>query len=377
LRSFFNAHILLFAESQQAIAENLMRHLVTRRTISDICPIPGADAIECARIDGWEVVVKKGEFKAGDPCFYFEIDSFLPIRPEFEFLRKSCYRQMGDVEGFRLKTVVMRDQVSQGLALPTRAFPAVATTDPVVLQEAFGVVKWDPPLPPELLGQAVGYFPSFIPKTDQERIQNLEIKPSWGETTFEASVKLEGESVTVFRNDQAGDERFLQGVCSRGISMLETEKNVLWRAVRKAHLLDKIVGTGRNLALQCELIGHGIHGNHEKLPAVELFVYDIFDIDAYRYFDPSERREFCAARGIQHVPVVEAHLRIMPDETAIDDLLRMADGPSLKARTREGLVFKSNGPGKRISFKAISNQYLLGEKPAPKIEPTTPLAMTP
>lgn len=70
-----------------------------------ITPIEGADNIEKITIDGWNCVAKKGEFKEGQLCVHFEIDSFLPIQPEFEFLRKTSFRKMGDQEGFRLKTI--------------------------------------------------------------------------------------------------------------------------------------------------------------------------------------------------------------------------------------------------------------------------------
>jgi len=94
------------------------RKLASVQRIASIRPIEGADAIEVARINNWDVVVKKNEFKVGELCVYFEIDSFLPIREEFEFLRKSSFKKMGDQEGFRLKTIRLRGQVSQGLVVP-------------------------------------------------------------------------------------------------------------------------------------------------------------------------------------------------------------------------------------------------------------------
>jgi RNA ligase (TIGR02306 family) len=99
------------------------RKLATIRTISEIRPIEGADNIELATVNGWKVVVgKEVGHKVGNPVVYCEVDSFLPIRPEFEFLRKSSYRKMGDVEGFNLKTIKLRGQLSQGLILPMDVF---------------------------------------------------------------------------------------------------------------------------------------------------------------------------------------------------------------------------------------------------------------
>ena len=64
-----------------------MRKLASIKTVSGIVPIEGRDRIVLALIDGWSVIVKKDEFEIGDKCVYIEIDSVLPEKPEFEFLR--------------------------------------------------------------------------------------------------------------------------------------------------------------------------------------------------------------------------------------------------------------------------------------------------
>lgn len=166
------------------------RKLVTIRTIDEIRPIEGADAIVCAVIGGWTVVVKKGEFAPGDEVFYFEIDSFLPDGvPAWQFLVDKQGREFNGVRGHRLRTVKLRGQVSQGFVLPLDAFPllmekvmavqcngrtsAEAANEDLDLAAELDIVKWEAPLPAELAGQAEGLFPSFIRRTDQERCQNL------------------------------------------------------------------------------------------------------------------------------------------------------------------------------------------------------------
>ena len=103
-----------------------MRKLASIQRIWKIEPIEGADRIELAYVLGWQCVVNKGQFQPMDLAVYFEVDSFLPIAPEFEFLRASSYRKtdiMG--EGFRLKTMKFRGQISQGLLQPISAFPVI------------------------------------------------------------------------------------------------------------------------------------------------------------------------------------------------------------------------------------------------------------
>ena len=87
----------------------IQRKLATIERISEIHPIPDADAIERAVVRGWSVVTKKGEHEVGDLVVYCEIDSVMPERPEFEFLRP---------RGFRVKTIKLRNTFSQGIVFP-------------------------------------------------------------------------------------------------------------------------------------------------------------------------------------------------------------------------------------------------------------------
>lgn len=339
----------------------MTRKMATIRKIDEIRPIEGADAIEAAVVGGWVVVIKKGEFKAGDLAVYCEIDSWIPheLAP---FLSKGNEpRVYNGVKGERLRTVKLRGQISQGLLLPIEtAFPGSErrfwwSQVDVDVSERLGIQKWEAPIPAQLAGDVEGPFPTAIPKTDQERIQNLtEQLREWqgnGDFTWEVTEKLDGSSMTVFVN---GDT---EGVCSRNWNLKETEGNTLWRVARRNDLLAKIRKTNRNLALQGELIGEGIQGNSYKVTGQEFFVFDIFDIDRGDYMTPFERRVFCGTHGIKHVPVLAKEMVI---QEWVTGLLTMADGQSVlnPKANREGLVFKSNvfdGP----SFKAISNRWLL------------------
>lgn len=152
-----------------------MRKLASIKIIDNIKPIEGADMIELASVGGWNVVVAKDvDHKAGDMVIYCEIDSFLPIREEFEFLRKSSFKKIGDQEGFRLKTIKLRGQVSQGLILPLNVLLRTGVSSDDVYEDLdvtgmLGIQKYEPPIPAELAGKVKGLFPSFIRKTDEER----------------------------------------------------------------------------------------------------------------------------------------------------------------------------------------------------------------
>ena len=353
--------------THKIIEVSMTRKLATIRRIDEIRPIEGADAIEAAVVGGWVVVVKKCEFKAGDLAVYLEIDSWVPndLAP---FLSKGQDpREYNGVKGERLRTVKLRGQVSQGLLLPIddaiRSEWSVAhlvwgseegndapdLKEGDDLTEILGIQKWEAPIPAQLAGDVEGVFPTVIPKTDQERIQNLteQLKEWQGNTDFhwEVTEKLDGSSMTVFVH---GDR---EGVCSRNWSLKETAGNTLWTVARRERLIERLRNTGRNLALQGELIGEGIQGNAYKITGQEFYLFDIYDIDRGEYLTPLERRLFCDTHGIKHVPVLAKEMVISEWVTG---LLAMADGTSmLNTKTaREGLVFKCNtfgGP----SFKAI------------------------
>jgi RNA ligase (TIGR02306 family) len=339
----------------------MSRKMATIRKIDEIRPIEGADQIEAAVVGGWVVVIRKSEFKVGDLAVYLEIDSFVPTELA-PFLSKGQEpRVYNGVRGERLRTVKLRGTTSQGLLLPIEtAFPGSErrfwwSQVDVDVSERLGIQLWSAPIPAQLAGDVEGPFPTAIPRTDQERIQNLteQLREWQGNTDFiwEITEKLDGSSMTVFVN---GDS---EGVCSRNWNLKETEGNTLWRVARRNDLLTKIRNTNRNLALQGELIGEGIQKNAYKITGQDFFVFDIYDIDRGDYMTPFECRVFCDTHGIKHVPVLAKEMVI---QEWVTGLLTMADGQSVlnPKANREGLVFKSNafdGP----SFKAISNRWLL------------------
>ena len=341
-----------------------MRKLATIRKIDSIRPIPDADAIECAVVGGWTVGIKKGDCKAGDLAIYCEIDSWISTELA-PFLSKGKEpREYNGVRGERLRSVKLRGQLSQGLLLDR--FVALDKVGEIHegmdVSDLLNIVKYEPPVPACLAGKARGLFPSFIPKTDQERIQNLTtefaewvspgfpIMPTW-----EVTEKLDGSSMTVYVNEQD------QGVCSRNLNLYDTEGNTLWQVAHRDQIITALQDSQRNLAIQGELIGEGIQGNPYKIKGQSFYVFDIYEIDKGSYMTPTQRRDFCEFHELLHVPVIAfgAHLYDTLGMATIDSLLEFAEGKSeLNPQTdREGLVFKCNEQQK--SFKTISNKYLL------------------
>jgi RNA ligase (TIGR02306 family) len=104
------------------MAMDTERKLATIRRITGIDAIDGADQIVCVTVDGWKLVSAKANgFNVGDLVIYFEIDSFLPCIPQFEWMRDRCYKNTSNLgEGFRVRTIKLRGTLSQGLIVAVK-----------------------------------------------------------------------------------------------------------------------------------------------------------------------------------------------------------------------------------------------------------------
>jgi RNA ligase (TIGR02306 family) len=338
------------------------RKLATIKKITDINPIEGADKIELVTVGGWKVVVAKDVgHKVGDLVVYCEIDSFLPIREEFEFLRKSSYKKMSDgTEGFRLKTIRLRGQISQGLILPIVVLNPPDTNiyitpfEGLDVSEMLEIVKYEPPIPAELAGKVKGLFPSFIRKTDEERIQNLTSEyEEFKKQKFYVTEKLDGSSATFYYKDG------VFGVCSRNLELLETEGNTFWKVARELNLENKMKDFGVNISVQGELIGEGIQGNPYKIKGQTVRFFNLFDIDLQEYHSFNMTKKSLEVMGLEMVPVVDEFFTL-PD--TVDEILKYAEDKSKLNPDfdREGIVIRTLD--RKVSFKVISNQFLLNEK---------------
>lgn len=375
-----------------------------------------AENIVMAKVDGWQLVTQRSNgFKPGDKIVYFEIDSVLPSdNPEFAFLEKYKYR---------LRTIKLKGQISQGLILPISvALPGIiqkmrdgelefnleVAKDPkdshipeeyaetlealdyttpegeaklkeiiaatvfealvgYDVTEMLGVTKYEAPIPANLAGKVKGSFPSFLHKTDEERIQNCGwLLEKYKNEAWQATEKLDGSSFTCYRKDG------VFGVCSRNLDLIETPENTFWQVARSYRIEEQLVEKGiDNVAIQGEIVGPGINGNKYKLNEVKLYVFNFFDIENQTYIDVKPSRVDMIEiinMGLEWVPWP---LDFGPEESelipqTVEAILALADGPSeINPKVmREGLVFRpideiDDPKFGRVSFKAISNAYLL------------------
>ena len=362
------------------------RSLATLETITELRPIENADAVQIAKVRGWDVVVRIGDFQVGDTVIFFEIDSFLPLDdPRFTFLAPRGARKNPEgVEGHVLKTAKMRGIYSQGLVLPWTDFPETMEPadwdmDQTETLEGFpglrvqkigsdvtryieGLEKWDPPIPAELAGSAKGAFPSFLRKTDEERVQNMpyvfdsdpDLDGGWI-----ATEKIDGSSMTVYIKD--GEV----GVASRNWDLEETSHNTMWKLAHELGIISWLkhyYPTGW-AAFQGEIFGPGIQGNPLDVKTVQFRVFNMIESemgDVHRSWwpEPDGDEGFIA----EPVPVHK-----LPYPGTIEEALEQVENlPSLinPQRPIEGIVWRNTRAthfknGARASWKAISQRYLL------------------
>eukprot|EP00026_Physarum_polycephalum_P010775 Phypoly_transcript_10955.p1 GENE.Phypoly_transcript_10955~~Phypoly_transcript_10955.p1 ORF type:complete len:411 (+),score=58.41 Phypoly_transcript_10955:115-1233(+) len=362
------------------------RPLAYVQTIQELNPIAGADVIECARVLGWHVIVKKGVYKPGDPVVYVEIDSILPPWPAFINDKLDRYN-------FRIKTITLKKQISQGYCIsfptlaghPDRKMELTTTktmteggelelqalrdldTNEIITLEPnkdltsyIGIKKYEIQNTVNVNGKVKqSTFPSFFPKTDQVRIQNLPDYPTYyGDVEFEVTEKLEGTSISAYFHDG----KF--GICSRNLLLIiEPDsdsvaiKTLLDRGVQQA-----LESYGKSIALQGELIGPGIQLNIYGLKDYQWRVFDIYLILEKRHATSAERIQILKDLKLEDCAVPILTTKKIGGMT-VDEILRFAEGTSVlkKGVQREGVVFKSCEVvnGRVINFKAVSNSYEL------------------
>lgn len=375
----------------------MSRRLVTVRRVATLTPIPDADRIQSAQVDGWTCVVAKGEFNTGDLAVYFEIDSFLPASDErYSFLRVKTTKQDG-FEGIRIKTMKIRKTLSQGLLVPLTKFPEITTIldnlytetgkedaekdiQDMSFDEVLGVRKYDTSVQDRAqMATGLAKFPPFVNRTDQERVQNLRnVFDKWGDAEFQESTKMDGSSMTVYflRNDSAHISSLptildnensalrhmangIAGVCSRNCDLAPEPGNRFWSVALQNEMPSKLNELNRNIAIQGELCGSSIQANFEGFDKGfhEFFVFNAWDIDEQKYLLPREVHEELAPQlGLRHVPV-EGYRPLKEIASSVKEILERAEGKGVNGRKREGIVLKEARGW--FSFKAISNSYLL------------------
>ena len=403
--------------------EKGQRELVYVVRIDEIKPIEGKDRVECAVVGGWTVMVRKGQFKPGDLGIYFEIDSKVPEKEPFMFL---------EGKHFKIKTQKYKTPSgyfwSQGLLMSAEDFGWKLHNDTIFmgdglddyviekdfLTEKLGVTyadaddnkrkaksadkyklmaqrrpdifkkKWAQWMMRRNWGKKVMFlffgkkkdkksqWPSWVKKTDEERVQNmpwiLQDKSEWF-----ATEKIDGTSTTFTMKGYGRKREFY--TCSRNVVFDRPDKNCYYETnvytemcekYNMEHVLDCLMTFFENsnhrgvefVTIQGETYGEGIQKRDYGLKGHDFMAFNLivgFKDGEVKRFNPSVMTIILTDYGIPCVPIVNEYF-ILPD--TVDELLAIAtDKSAIDGGMREGLVFRSSD-GER-SFKAVSNEFLM------------------
>lgn len=365
-----------------------MRNLARIEIIDTLTPIEGADFIEQCTLKelGWNFVVKKDEFKVGDFCVFFEIDSLLPDKEWSDFMKP---------RKFRVKTIKLKGVISQGLALPLSYFPELSKIKlkkGLDVTDILGVTKYLTPTEKKENDRSnylnskskfeklmmrfsiyrkfkkklkEGKWPNDVTKTDEPRIQNFVYKNLLNEDRkYYVTEKIDYQSVTFFSKTH----KFLflkkkyTGACSRNIWLKNEDESLYWKIFRKYNFKSIFNDLKEDYIIQGEQGDTNIQDNKYGIKEPRLWIFNIIRIDKNGnkyHFDYNEMKEFCDKYNLEAVPLLFDNFKLPDDK---EDLIKMSDGKSVinKNTLREGIVVRCVLNGiKYVSFKVISPKFLL------------------
>lgn len=362
-----------------------MRKLASIQTIKEINPIEGKEKIGLATVEGWHVIVRYDQFSPGQLCVYIEIDSVLPDKPEFEFLRS---------RNFRIKTMKMGGVISEGICFPMSILPPGVYNEGDDVTELLGITKYDEyndiaPTTENKTDNKQSRFKSFlfkhritkpiakllfinksaknpfvdeVSKTDEVRIQNIPwiVNGKTKEYTYEVREKIDGQSGTFLlrkRKKMFGlITKYEFVVCSRNMQLGKPDDSSYWNVARKydiENVLKKLIGKEKWVCIQGECIGPKIQANPYKVKDFDLYCFNL--IYPYGIIEGLEAERIVSQYGLKWVPLVDANYKL-PD--TVDEILDFAEGTSAICDTlREGVVIRDYNHS--ISFKAVARSYLM------------------
>lgn len=373
------------------------RKLAHVEIIKNLRPIPNADKIEIAEVLGWECVVKKEEFNIGDIIVYVEVDSIMPEKPEYEFLRD---------RKFRVKTIKLRGQISQGLVLPLSVLgPSQVINhldkDDIGLDvtELLGITKY---LPPSELSEQTEIerrikndknklkkfmmryswfrilflykkqkkgWPYWCSKTDEERIQNMpHVLEQFKDKVVYVTEKIDYQSVTFtgkmipkfngLLSKLIPIKKYQFVVCSR--NMTTNDKNSLYWKIAKKYNIEQILKENPTLTIQGEQGDIKIQGNKYGIEEPTMWVFNIIDHEKNHHYTYVEILNFCIKYDLQTVPFIE-YYQLKELGSTVQELVEYSKGVSKLANIpREGVVVRCIENGQKLlSFKVVNPDFLL------------------
>jgi RNA ligase (TIGR02306 family) len=322
-----------------------MSKLASVERVKSISPHPNADRLEIAHVLGYTCIVPKDKYTAGELIVLIQPDTVLPDKDWAEFYKK--------ISKNRVKATKLRGYWSYGIIESLNIIPWAHPDNMFEgheVSEDLGVIKYETPHPTEL--NAKGFIPYSIPKTDEERWQNVDIDSLLGESV-DVTLKVDGQSFTTLYKDG------YFGVCGHSLEYKLDCHNNYTAHVKRYKLEEKLSSYCEkhqvNIALRGESYGKGIQSNgnnpHSKLNnGLSFFSVYLIDVNRYAYSnDVHSVENVCNELNLPLVPIIESKVPLTLDliKKYDEELTQINEQPF------EGVVIK----GKSFSFKVINKHY--------------------
>lgn len=326
--------------------------LATIERIERVFPHPNADKLDLATVSGYTCIVGRDQYAVGDAAVLIQPDTVLPEAPWSEIFRKRSNR---------VRAMKLRGEWSFGVVMPFSTFfdgmqPVHTLAPGCEVSHLIGVTKYEPPQPQQL--DAMGPPPSGLPKTDEERYQNLAGLLPYGERV-DITLKIDGQSATYYCKMNVETEEWETGICSRSLRLKPECVNNYTRAEVRYNILEKLkeycIHNNISLAIRGEVYGVGIQAstnNPHAAGSVNFALFSVWNFDTYEYANPTDRHYYANlgyALNIPCVPCIEKDVVLTPEIVKYysQEIDMIEDKPF------EGVVVKHHTG----SFKIINLSY--------------------
>jgi RNA ligase (TIGR02306 family) len=326
--------------------------------IDKVLPHPNAEKLELGIVKGWQLVIPKGKYAAGDRIVYIPIDSVLPIELS-DRLGITKYLSHG-----RVRCAKLRGEPSFGVVMDVESdWP-----DGTDVAAHYGITKYVPPIRTSI-GDAAPNHPLFVSYTEIENMRNFPevIRP--GEEIV-LSEKIHGTNCRIGLIDADGTATWMAG--SKGMRRAQPPdeqmaSNLYWHPYTVAGVADLIRSVFNEGRRQVILFGE-VYGRVQSLryglPGEIAFrAFDLL-VDG-RYIDFDRFQSLCAQFGVQTVPV------LYRGPFDLETVKKLAEGRSTLPgadHIREGVVARpvierQDPKVGRVILKYIGDGYLFGDVP--------------
>jgi RNA ligase (TIGR02306 family) len=329
--------------------------LASFEKIHTVSKHPNADALDIVGVLGYKAIVKRDQYKVNDLIVFIQPDTVLPDNTAWAAFYKA--------KSSRVKAVKLRGEWSMGIVesisnvFSDKVLPDLTEGNEV--SGPIGVTKYEPPVPADL--SAKGLLPYGIPKTDEERYQNLGVGGIPYQATVDVTLKIDGQSWTAYAKLEDGTVK--TGICGRTLEFKEGVTNNYTLLDKKYRILEKLTEYAQkhniSIAIRGESYGQGIQAfkmNPHSAKNKDLAIFSVYLIDEHRYARKGEPFYFlnvAADLGLPTVPLLEQDVVLSPELIQkYDEELKDIGGIPF-----EGVVINVENHADIRSFKVINKYY--------------------